>query len=189
MVSTNEVSVNDRVSPSNHRNAEPIQDQPARQRYLGGDNATVAEDWNYYLALADRRATSGQSCLGFATGLPGLDTALGGLNGLTFIGGETGVGKTSLVLSMAIAALRSDPDLALLIYSLDLDRTKCNDRLLCAESGVEYRTLCRGPWSHEDLGQLRAANERLIAEILPRMRIICRQFPPPRGGFWESELR
>ena len=81
---------------------------------------------------------------GLPTGLPKLDEKLGGLRGLTFVGADKGVGKTSLVLGMALAALKAREDLAVLIYSLDMSKTRIYERLFCCESGIDHRTLFGG---------------------------------------------
>ena len=125
-----------------------------------------------------------RSILGLSSGLPKLDEALNGLGGLVFLAGEPGVGKTTLVQSFVLAALRGDPELAVLIYSLDISKHLWFERLLCQEATVDYRTLHHHPMDEEVLRRLAEAEARLQGEILPRLKIIER----PQEVDWFSEL-
>jgi len=147
----------------------------ARQAYLENTNATADEDWSVFLKM---RKVMGQDGLsGLPTGLPKLDEKLGGLRGLTFIGADKGVGKTSLVLGMALAALKARQDLAVLVYSLDMAKTRIYERLFCLESGLDHRTLFGGvELSPQDRAVATEANRRLTEDILPRLRVVERDF-------------
>jgi len=51
------------------------------------------------------------------------------------LGGDKGVGKTSLALQAILAALGHQKDLGAVIYSLDMPKTRIYQRLLCLEAG------------------------------------------------------
>jgi replicative DNA helicase len=80
------------------------------------------------------------------------------------------VGKTALALAWALAALRRDPDVVVLFYSLDMREAVLYHRILCNETGIDYRTLFAGGHVSED-AQASEARGRLIREILPRLRV------------------
>jgi hypothetical protein len=138
--------------------------------FENGANLTAADDWPVYrLRLQNRR---GNPLLGIATGLPNLDLAMRGLRGLTFLGGVTGGGKTSFGMFMGVNALRTHPDLSLLVYSLDMPKTVLLDRLLCLEADIDYTDLLLGSVDASTQAKLEAAEKRLLADVLPRLRII-----------------
>jgi hypothetical protein len=148
----------------------------AEKRFDAGSNATAADDWPVYRARLEVRR--GRPLLGVSTGLPSLDRALRGLRGLTFLGGGTGAGKSTLALFMAAHALRQHPELGVLYYSLDMPKSVLFDRLLCLEAGVEYADLLADPAASDVRAQLQEADGRLRADVLPRLRIAERLTPP-----------
>jgi hypothetical protein len=141
----------------------------AEARFEDGANRTAAEDWPVYRARLQRRR--GRPLLGLATGLPALDRALGGLRGLTYLGGGTGMGKTTLGLFIAAHALRARQDLGVLFYSLDMPKTVLYDRLLSQEAGVGYADLLGGTPTQGLEERLDEAERRLQTEVLPRLRV------------------
>jgi hypothetical protein len=141
----------------------------AEARFEDGANRTAAEDWPVYRARLRRRR--GRPLLGLSTGLPALDRALGGVRGLTFVGGGTGAGKTSLALFIAAHALRARQDVGVLFYSLDMPKTVLYDRLLSHEAGVEYADLLGEAGDAGLEGRLDEAERRLQTEVLPRLRV------------------
>lgn len=93
----------------------------ARVAFRRGTNPTAADDWPVYLER--RLARQGAESRAVTTGLPALDCMLGGgLRGLTFLGGLTGIGKTSLATFMVGAALRESADVAALYIQLDMNK-------------------------------------------------------------------
>jgi hypothetical protein len=158
------------------------------QAYTSGSNPTAAGDWPVYrqhLYVRRKRPLQGVS-----TGLPSLDAALRGPRGLTLLSGVTGVGKTTLALAMAAAALRKHADLAVLYVSLEMSRTVLFDRLISLESGVPYCGLLAETYADADCQRLQAAEERLYREVLPRLRIVGpRSLPGPEGQILEPLLR
>ena len=147
----------------------------AQKAYLENTSATAADDWPVFLKMRKNMGREGLS--GLPTGLSKLDEKLGGLRGLIFVGADKGVGKTSLVLGMALAALKAREDLAVLIYSLDMSKTRIYERLFCSEAGIDHRTLFGGiKLSEQDQADAEEAHARLSANILPRVRVIDRDF-------------
>ncbi len=140
----------------------------ASHAYHSGANPTARDDWPVYHAGLGLRQTS--SLRGLATGLAGLDAASGGLHGLTLLGGEAGTGKTTLALTVAVAALRRHPDLAALYLSLDMPKERLYDRLLCHEAALRHGDLVSGAGRE----RLNGADARLRDEVLPRLRVIGR---------------
>ena len=149
--------------------------QLLQQAYHENANVTAAEDWPVFLSM--RRSMGDGTLSGPPTGLPKLDAMLGGLRGLMFLGADKGVGKTSLALYSSLAALRARKDLAVLLYSLDMSKTRIYERLLCCESGLDHRTLFSGAaLSKENREIAKAANVRLQSEVLPRIQVVERDF-------------
>ena len=153
---------------------QEVQSYRARLAYVQNSNATAAEDWNVFADM--QQQNSQQGMLGLTTGLPKLDELLGGLRGLVFLAGDKGTGKTSLILYMVLAALRARADLAVLFYSLDMGKTRIYERLLCCEAGIDYRTLNDPHKSPQQEQRLAEAAERLRQTILPRLRVVERDF-------------
>lgn len=155
-----------------HQQAET---ELAQKAYLENSSSTAADDWDVFLEMRKNMGRKGLS--GLPTGLPKLEKKLGGLRGLTFIGADKGVGKTSLALGMTLAALKAREDLAVLIYSLDMSKTRIYERLLCIESGLNHRTLFSGvKLSEQDLRVARGAYARLSKDLLSRLRVVERDF-------------
>jgi replicative DNA helicase len=147
----------------------------AQKAYLANTSATADEDWGVFLEMRKNMGREGLS--GLPTGLPKLDEKLGGLRGLTFVGADKGVGKTSLVLGMALAALKAREDLAVLIYSLDMSKTRIYERLTCSEAGLDYRTLFGGiELSEQDQKANDEAHRHLRGDLLSRLRVVERDF-------------
>jgi hypothetical protein len=168
--------------PADFRNE--ARDHLTQQNYERGASPTAVGDWATYQS----RLRTRQQLPGISTGLPGLDGALGGLRGLTFLGGGTGLGKTTLALAMAGAALRASPDLGVLFYSLDMPKDALYGRLLCAEAGITYADLTDPDPSEETRRRLHEAGERLGRDVLPRLRIVERRQVRQEGGFTAEDL-
>ena len=149
----------------------------AENCFDAGTYNTAADDWPVYLARLKHRR--GHPLVGLSTGLPSLDLALRGLHGLNFLGGGTGVGKSTLALFIAVHALKKHLDLGVLFYSLDMPKTVLFDRLLCQETGVEYANLITTEPGDKGLKTpLEEADRRLNANVLPRLRIVEHLFVP-----------
>jgi hypothetical protein len=89
--------------------------------------------------------THGQDFVGLQTGsLPTLDEWTLGLRGLILLGGETGVGKTSLGIQFGLDVVRQSAKTCFAMLSLDLNGSQVHRRLLSAESTLPWRTLILG---------------------------------------------
>lgn len=156
----------------------------AKQAYRDGTSINAVADFSVFLDVLANQRRAAEGLLGVPTGLAALDDAIDGLRGLTMIAADRGVGKTSWAISVVHHALASDPDLAVLFYSLDLSKTELLKKLLSHASGRSYRELHRDPVPHE----VTAAADELRQVVLPRLKIIERKFPPPHRGFWSEEF-
>ena len=119
----------------------------------------------------------GGRVVGASTGFTRLDTLTGGLNpgDLIIVAARPGMGKTSLVLNMAInAALpklieqddggeestRQEPGSAVAVFSLEMPREQLAARLLCSEARIDVAKLRQGFLQKDDWTRLtRAAGE------------------------------
>jgi replicative DNA helicase len=166
---------------------EEVHQRHAQLAYSEGTNARAVEDWDVYLhELATQQAR--EQPLGLPTGQQSLDQKLGGIRGLTVIAGGIGVGKTSLALSISIAALRETPDLAVLYYSLDMPKSTVFDWLICHDANVSFRSLRKGTLASEEAQRVEVAKRRLRSEILPRLRIVERPTPFKREVFTQHRI-
>ena len=150
--------------------------------YFDGTNRTAADDWDMFCNIRDQRHRQRGSLLGLPTGIPSLDKASGGVRCLTFIGGNRQTGKTSLLLFVLVTALEQRSDLSVLLYSLDMPKTRIYKRLLSLRSRVDYRKMVVGKMTEEERQRVAEAEEWLKTVVLPRLRVVERfSFNPRRG--------
>jgi replicative DNA helicase len=168
---------------------EIVNSKIAQVAYKKGTHSTSLEDWNVFqMALAAYRRR-GPRMPKITTGLPTLDSALDGLQGLNFIVGDKGVGKTALLVFIAYAVLKENPLTTVLFYSLDMNKHRIYERLYSLASEVDYRLLHDPNPPPEINDRLARANERLQYDFLPRLRVQERHltgsrnldFPTVRG--------
>jgi hypothetical protein len=141
----------------------------AMQKYRAGTHVTAADDWDAFLSLSRSRVD------GLPTGLPALDKMLGGgLSGLTLLGANEGDGKSSLILSMFISALRADKDLDCLLLSLDQSKMTTLARLHCLVTECDRWTLQLPPEQRpgEVNRRIQEGEAVLREDLLPRMRVV-----------------
>jgi hypothetical protein len=149
----------------------------AMNKYRHGTNATARDDWGAFLTLFDDRVE------GLTTGLSKLDELLGGgFSGLTLVGANEGDGKTSLLLSMVVAALRADPQRACLFYTIDQSKRNTFARLYSLVTGCDRKTLLLPPEQlpAELNRQIEDGLAELEDDLLRRMRFIEKSNLPPR---------
>lgn len=151
------------------------------QDYMSGRNNTAHGDWDQFQVILSQQAAQDSFTLGPSTGLPRLDEHLGGVWGTTIIGGDRGVGKTSLMIQMAMSVLRTDPTTAVMFGSLDMDKTQLYKRLMCNLSGVPFRNLMLTNKSDCDKQLLETANAELPG-LLRRLQVIERTSSLKRDG-------
>ncbi|MEI7688498.1 MAG: DnaB-like helicase C-terminal domain-containing protein [Planctomycetota bacterium] len=145
-----------------------------RRDFEMGVNPTLAEDLDEHLSGLEIRRAAGLN--GLRTGFDDVDRNLGGLAGLTFLGAGTGVGKTCLALAFAAGAMKQNPNLAVVFVSLEMGKSTLIDRLICSQSGVDYRTLLASNRSSDDDAKIAAGQEVLHSSLLSRMVIVDRGF-------------
>jgi replicative DNA helicase len=124
----------------------------------------------------------------FTTGLPRLDETLGGLARLNVVGGDKGVGKSCLAIGCAHANLHADPLTGVLFYSLDLPKQRVYDRVLCYQASLDYRTLKRQELTPDESRSLADAKQVLRTHILPRLKVIQRDFSVAVHGSVDEPL-
>lgn len=148
-----------------------------RTHYVSGANPTAAADWPAFLERQQARRDDPAAAV--RTGLASLDRALGGgLRGLTVLGGPTGVGKTSLAVSIARSGLQADPTLAVLIVELDMRKDDIYGQLLAAEQAAAGPRPPSGQYAPEPPG------------YLARLRVVDATHLPPPGEHlhWQNDM-
>jgi hypothetical protein len=106
--------------------------------YRSDGGRTALDDWPSF-----RRHVLGlrKGPPGLLTGLMPIDERLGGLRCVTVLGGETGVGKSALAISLSLGVLRTAEDTAVLYHSFELPKDTIYARLLSASRGIPYSEL------------------------------------------------
>ena len=97
--------------------------------YDAGNNSTASADWTEFQRRLESQRN--EPIVGLPSGFPTLDKHTGGLRGLTFLGGDCGLGKTALATHIGLKVLKNNPNMGLLFYSLDMSKTTLYYRLLC----------------------------------------------------------
>jgi replicative DNA helicase len=99
--------------------------------------------------------------IGLTTGLMDLDSMLGGLHGgdLVIIGARPAMGKTALMLNMALAALLAGNNVG--IFSGEQGVAQIGQRLLAIQGRVPIMRMRNGNMHEEDLTKLSAAGNSL----------------------------
>jgi hypothetical protein len=159
----------------------------AHRWYRRGEHLNAAQDWPVFAEIHEKLRGS-PAPLGILTGIKSLDDALGGLRGLTFLAGDKGTGKTTLALNMCLGALRNDPNLGCVFYSLDMPKERIYQRILCSVAGVDYRTLLDPAMSDSDKKKIEDVNRELLANILPRLRVLEKPQVPSASGLSKEQL-
>jgi hypothetical protein len=155
-------------------------------RYTGNTNATAADDWATFLRVLENHRQQGPG--GLLTGIRVLDEAIGGLRDVTLLAGQTGAGKTTLALNLALGVLRHQKDAGVVVFHFESEKHKYYAKLLSRESGIDYRTVSNGEWSGAAKEAITQAQERLKAEILPRLRLVSRLEVPTGGQLTKQAL-
>ncbi len=150
----------------------------AEQAYLNGINPTAATDLTVFLSHleAQRQSSSQQHQLGLSSGIAPVDNALHGLRDLTLVTGHKGAGKTTFVLSVVSETLKSQRDMGVLVYSLDMPKDRIYSRLLCVEAGITFRQLLgQEELTESDTERLKIA-EQSVRSLWSRLRIVERNY-------------
>ena len=153
--------------------------------------ATVGEAAQRVLAAAEEAHARDGRPTGIATGLRGLDEALGGMDAgqLLVLGARPAMGKSALAFQIAAAVARAGRHAA--VFSLEMSAEEVAERLLAAGSGLHAEDIRRGRLRGDDwirLGRAEAALRdvalsiddaagRTLAAIRLRCRALARRAP------------
>ena len=138
--------------------------------YRTNSNPTALQDMEIFEELLE--VQSQRPMAGLATGFPNFDRATGGLRGLMLLAGHTGVGKSLWVLNAALGVLEQTRDAGVLIYSLELNKTRVMKRILSRVSGIPYRLLASSEPTEEQQSLHEEALVKLKDNYLGRIRIV-----------------
>jgi replicative DNA helicase len=149
--------------------------------YEKGTNSNAALDLPEFFFRFERQ---GATTTHFSTGISRLDQSLnGGIGGLTFLLGDKGVGKTSLLLSCIMETL-DDPEACVLFYSLDMLKDDILSRIWCRELRTPRRELQRNSFS--DLRNRQVVDD--VTAKLRRLRIVERDYSTTRDEYDDAVL-
>jgi replicative DNA helicase len=136
------------------------------KRSLVGIGETIGDNMRALLAAAK----SGQTMLGRPTGLRRYDRLTSGLHDgeLTIVAARPGMGKTALVLNMAVSVAggvdvkpSADPEPEVAIFSLEMPREQLVNRMLCTEARVSFSNLRTGMATPMDWSKLTQASANI----------------------------
>ena len=110
---------------------------------------------DYYRRIEQQYEHRGEP-VGIPTGFDDLDKLLGGLqrSDLIVVAARPGVGKTSLLLSMALNAARRGNSARVAIFSLEMSKEQLALRMLCSQAKVNSHRLRTGHLSEDEWGDL-----------------------------------
>lgn len=141
----------------------------AKRKYRDGTNATASDDWDVFVKdFCEQKA-------GLPTGLKALDDALGGgINDLSVISGNEASGKTTLALMIMVAALRADPRLGCVFYTIDQSKRQTLKKFFAHVAGVSPAFLKLTPEERpaEVNQQIDEAEIELRERLLPRIKFV-----------------
>ena len=161
---------------------EQAEQQIRRNAYDKGSNSNAALDLPEFFSRFERQ---GSTTTHFPSGICRLDQSLnGGVSGLTFLLGDKGVGKTSLLLSCIMNTL-NDPEACVLFYSLDMLKDDILSRICCRELGTPRRKLRPNFFSDPQ-------NKQVIDDVtikLRRLKIVESDFSVSRDEYDDTILR
>ncbi len=147
---------------------------------------------DYYEKVEDHYIHRGEP-VGVPTGFHDLDDLLGGMqrSDLIIIAARPGVGKTSLMLSMALNAARLGDNARVAIFSLEMSTEQLVQRLVSAETGISGQKLRTGELSSDEydrfldsvgrLGRLNLFIDDTPAITPAQMRTKCRRLQREHG--------
>lgn len=111
--------------------------------------------------ISERKEQGGVDLIGLPTGFSALDYSLGGLrnDALYIVGGQSGLGKSSLALSLALNNLEQGA--SVWYTTLEMSAEMLGFRLLSAFTGVPSMRLERGKITNSEFDLVREATEKL----------------------------
>ncbi len=147
---------------------------------------------DYYRRIEQQYEHRGEP-VGIPTGFTDLDKLLGGFqrSDLIIVAARPGVGKTSLMLSMALNAARLGNNASVAIFSLEMSSEQLVQRLVSAETGINSQKLRTGELDEREwnlftqavgnLGNLRLYLDDTPAITPNQMRAKCRRLYREHG--------
>jgi replicative DNA helicase len=111
--------------------------------------------------VTERYDVGGVNLIGVSTGLKTVDTMTGGMGAdeMWIIGAGTGVGKSSLAMSMSLEVARANK--GVIYYSLEMSAESLVNRLISTATGIDAGRIIRGKISQPELKQIHYAAEEI----------------------------
>jgi len=113
----------------------------------------------------DKIVESGEETLGLTSGFGDLDAMTTGFypGDLVIVAARPSMGKTSLVLSMALAAARAEPDKCVAVFTLEMSSSQIARRLVSMRAKVSSGVMKKPNLPHATLKKLTDACEELYS--------------------------
>lgn len=125
------------------------------------------------------RAERGDKTLGIETGFVDFDKITAGLQkkDLIVIAARPSMGKSAFVLDIVRQATRKAPELVCAVFSLEMSKRQCADRMLCAEAKIDsnkYRlgALLSNEWSDAALAATGLAARHIFIDDASSMTLL-----------------
>jgi len=114
-------------------------------------------------AEISERAKNGIQTLGLKTGFKDIDALTSGLQqtDLIIIAARPSMGKSSLALDIVKGATSADPATVCAVFSLEMSKRQCADRLLCSIAEVDSNNYRMGNLNRDQWGRVAAAADKL----------------------------
>lgn len=131
------------------------------------DAHTIAQTNYERVVQFAQTAKDNNALLGVSTGFKELNRMLNGLQktDLILVGGRSSMGKTSLTLDFARNAVADDPESIIAVFSLEMSKEQCVDRMICAEALVDSNRYKQGWLTKEEWDKLREAKTKISKHI------------------------
>jgi replicative DNA helicase len=137
------------------------------ERRLTRDVQPIKEIVTRYYDHIQELSERDDALLGVPTGFGLIDKLLGGLqrSDLIIVAGRPGMGKTGLMLNIALTAARRHRK-RVAIFSLEMSNEQLAGRLVAAETGIDSQRLRRGALTHSEWLLFAEATGRLGETII-----------------------
>ena len=147
------------------------------------------------LAEIERRIASSGDVTGVPSGFSDLDAFTGGWqkSDLIILAARPGMGKTALAINWAVNAIKTDDNLRVAIFTLEMSKEQLIERVLSAEGRIESTHLRKGTLDEEAQDRLLSAarfiftlDHRLSIDETPGITLMevrsrCRRFQKEFG--------
>jgi replicative DNA helicase len=137
------------------------------ERRLTRDIQPIKEIVNRYYDHIQELSERDDALLGVPTGFTLIDKLLGGLqrSDLIIVAGRPGMGKTGLMLNIALAAARRHRK-RVALFSLEMSDEQLVGRLVAAETGIDSQRLRRGALTESEWRLFTEATGRLAETMI-----------------------